>query len=125
MHYASPGWIDPGVVLSVAWGIRIVVHAVLDDVERFNRVYSEVRKGMRELDLMKINVKRQELELERDKTQFIESCNGQLSGMLKFENRQEIKGLNSNPLTMLKILLSCCRRIKNLSKYKTSRKTKI
>ena len=42
-----------------------------------------------------------------------------------FENRQEIKGLTSNPLTTLKILLSYCRRIKNLSKYETSRKTKI
>ena len=125
MHYASPGWIDLGVFLSVAWGIRTVVHAVLDDVERFNQVYSEVRKGMRERDLMKINVKRQELELARDKIQFIESCNEQLSELLKFRNRQEIKGLTSNPLTTLKILLSYCRRIKNLSKYETSRKTKI
>ena len=82
------------------------MHAVLDDVERFNQVYSEVRKGMRERDLMKINVKRQELELARDKIQFIESCNEQLSELLKFENRQEIKRLTSNPLTTLKILLS-------------------
>ena len=125
MHYASPGWIDIGVVISVVLGIRIALHALADDVERFNQVYSEVYKGMRERDLMNIRVKRKELELARDTRQFIKDCNGKLSGLLKFEHRQEIDGLTSNPLTTLKILLSYCRRIKKLSKYETSGKIKI
>ena len=125
MHYASPGWIDIDVVISVVLGIRIALHALADDVERFNQVYSEVYKGMRERDLMNIRVKRKELELARDTRQFIEDCNGKLSGLLKFEHRQEIDGLTNNPLTTLRILLSYCRRIKKLRKYETSGKIKI
>ena len=125
MHYASPGWIDLGVVVPVAVGIPLAVYAFVDAAGRINRLYSEICKGMRDRELMKIKVKREELKLARETIQFIEDSNGKLSEVLKFEHRQEINDLTRNALTTLKILMSYCRRIKTLSKYETSGKTKI
>ena len=125
MRYASPGWMDLRVVVAVAVGITPAVYAFIGAATRINRLYNEIYKGMRKRELMKIKVKREKLKLARDTLEFIEDCNGELSGLLKFEHRQDINRLTHNPLTTLKILLSYCRRVKNLSKYETSGKTKI
>ena len=125
VHYASPGWIDLGVVIGVALSIRTAVNFFVDATGRLNQLYSEIYKGMHERNLMKIKVKRRELELEEYKMQFIEDCTEKLSRQLKFEHRREIDDLTSDPLATLRILLSYYRRLQKLSKYETSGKTEI
>ena len=52
MRYASPGWIDLGVVVTVAVGIAPVVYAFVDAAGRINRLYNEIYKGMRDRERM-------------------------------------------------------------------------
>ena len=125
MRYASPGWMDFGLAIGVAISIKVAVAFSINTMQRLNQLYGEIYKGMRERDLMKINVKRRELELAREKIQFVEDCTEKLSRLLKFEHKQGIDASTSNPLTTLRILLSYYRKIKKLNKYETEGKTEI
>ena len=125
MHYASPGWIELNLEATVAVAIHIAVYAFITNAMRLNRLYNEIYKGMREREIMKIKVKRQQLKLDKETEEFIDKSNRVLSSELQLEHREQLNRLTENPLTTLRLLLSYHRRNKKLSKYETTGKTKI
>lgn len=125
MHYASPGWIDIGAVAIIAIAVRKIVHALIEDASRINTLCNEITRGMRERQLMKIKVKRQELKLARETMQFLEDSNRKLSSSIKLEHAVELYSLTGNPLTTLRILRSHERKLRKLSEYENKGKTKI
>lgn len=125
MHYASPGWIDVGAVVIVAVAVRKIVHALIEDAGRINKLCNDITRGMRERQLMKIKVKRQELKLARETMRFLEDSNRRLSSGLKLQHGEELYSLSGNPLTTLRILRSHERKIKKLSEYENNGKTKL
>lgn len=124
IQYASPGWMELSVVVLVATNLQRIVKCFVESGIELNRLYSDIRKGLHDREMMKIEAKRASLELEKEQRDFAIESAEKLSALLGFEHIAELHKLTGNPLASLKILLSFYRKIKILAKYETSGKAK-
>ena len=125
IQYASPRWLELGVVLAVATQIKRIVSFFVSSASELNALYNEIYEGMHDRKMMKIEAKRASLKLSKEQLDFAVESSEKLSKLMGFENLEQINKLTKNPLATLKILLSFYRKIKVLAKFDISGKTKL
>src|ERR1017187_1353263 len=122
IRYASPGWMELGLVISVAFNIGRVIDVVAKSGERINDFYTSIHKGMRDRKLMQIDVKHKEIELAREQLDFVIQSSRKLPDFMELDSLEKINMQSEHPLATLKILLSYYRRIRILNKYSVVQK---
>lgn len=115
IQYASPGYLDLGLWILAARSLAKTVKIVAESLDSLNSTYSNIRKGMSERKLAKIDVRRAELTLKREELAFAEDSARQLATGMGITSLDQLQGLSPNWLGTLKILMSLFRRIKPLA----------
>ncbi len=124
IRYASPGWIELALAVGVAANLGRLVSTFVKAGHELNGLYSEIYKGLNDRKLMKVNAKREELDLRQDEVRFLEDATQRLSRLMGFPNVAAIHRLTGNPLATIKILLSIYRRLRKLAAYEEAGKAK-
>jgi len=124
IKYGSPGLFELGLAVSIAVSVGILVKAFTAGAGSLHSLYNDIYRGLQERKLMRIEVKRKELVLEKERLQFIDDAIHKLSHAMGFQNVAEMNRLTGNPLATLKILLSFYRRIRTLTEYERDGKAK-
>ena len=79
---------------------------------------------MQERKLLRMDVKKKELELKEADLKFVNSSTKSLAKLMGFKSIKELHKVTRDPLKSLKILLSFYRRIRDLADYTNKGKTK-
>jgi len=124
IHYGSPGFMELVLFVPIAIVIKEIIKSFCDAGKSINSLYNEIYKGMQERKLLRIDVKKKELELKEADLRFINSSIKSLAELLGFKNVKELNKATKKSLTSLKILLSFYRRIRLLVDYTNKGKTK-
>jgi hypothetical protein len=85
-------------------------------------VYNRLMRGLSKRKLLRLKVKRKELQFKREELEYISLCASEMSRLLGFTNIDEINARTGHPYISLKILLSLYRRIRTLVNYETKGK---
>lgn len=117
IHYASPGWIEVALILSVAFSVERLVKSIASTIGHAHDIYDRIVRGMSERKLLRLEAKRKELQFNREELEYITSCLEQMGKLLGFKNLEEINARTGHPYISLKILLSLYRRVKTLVDY--------
>lgn len=120
MEYASPGYIELGVILGVAVNIRRIVDHLCSIIERANDTYSSLYRAAMERKLLKVDARRAQLRLERDELEFAEDAARRLAATMDLDLMDELERLTENPLVRMKILFSLYRRVRDLARIQAS-----
>lgn len=124
LQYESPGWIELGLIVSVAVTVERLIKAIASILREANTTYHEVHKGLEERRLLRIEVEMKQLELERTHLAFIHECNDSMVRLLGLDNVDLLHARTESPLVTLKILLSLYRRVRTLVEYQRQGKAK-
>jgi hypothetical protein len=125
IQYASPGFIDLGLLTSVALSVSVLVRHVATTVGKVNSVYTAIISDLQARKLLKLEVKKKELELTREENQVIEEHANMMARLLGFESHIQITQRTGHPFITLKILLSYYRRIKKLAEFESQGKARL
>ena len=120
IEYASPGYIELAVVVTVALNIRRIVDHVCSSIERANATYGKLYKAAMDRKLLKVDARRAQLDLERAELEFAEDVTRRLAGTMGLDLTDELQSLTANPVVRMKILFSLYRRVRDLSKLQNS-----
>ena len=97
IHYGSPGWIELGLIVSVAFAIERIVKSIAGSVDHAHGVYNRIMRGLSERKLLRLKAKRRELQLKREELEYIEFCASEMSKLLGFTNIDEINERTGHP----------------------------
>ncbi|MGH9450891.1 MAG: hypothetical protein ACRD11_10145 [Terriglobia bacterium] len=118
IRYASPGWIElTELMFLAAIGVGRVVKGFVNSASALNKLYGEIYEGLHARELMRVEAKREHLELAKRELDFAEGASERLAKGLGFENPAALNELTGNQLATVKILLSDFRRIRTLASY--------
>lgn len=121
IQYASPGFIELSELLLVAGTVAGIVKAVCSSIDLANKTYRQIQKQSIDHRLSKINLTKEELELQRQQIEFCKESSQELIGLFNLNEHhgqmleQKIHG-NARDIMKLKILLSVYRRVEPLAK---------
>jgi hypothetical protein len=122
IQYASPGWIELSLLLPAAVAVSKVVDKFVRSASGLNGLYTEIYKGMHERKLMRIEAKRQEMDLTQRQIEFAVKMSKLLAEGLGFGRIEELNERTGHPVATLKMLLSYFRRVRKLAEYATTGK---
>ena len=125
IQYASPGWIELRLIQFVARTVEGIIKSIATSIIEANRVYNEIHKGLSERKLLRIDVKKKELELEMMHADYIEKSANTMARLVGLRDVSQMHEKTGSPLKTLKILLSLYRRIRTLAEYQNKGKTKL
>lgn len=117
IHYASPGWLEVALILSVAFSVERLVKSISNTIGYAHDVYDRIARGMSERKLLRLEAQRKELQFKKEELEYITSCLDQMGRLLGFDNIEEINKRTGHPYISLKILLSLYRRVRTLAEY--------
>jgi hypothetical protein len=117
IRYHSPGWIELALVLAVAVAVEKIIKSIGNSVGNANEVYGQIMRGMQERKLLRLEVKRKELDFKKAELEFIERASSSMARLFGFKDIQEIHSRTGHPYLTLKILLSLYRRVRTLIEY--------
>jgi hypothetical protein len=117
IEYASPGWIELGLLLGVAVSVERLVKTIANTIKQANETYNDVHDGLQKRRLLRIETKRKELQLKKEELEYVQQALLTMSTLLGFKNIEDINQRTGNPYKTLKILLSFYRRIRTLAEY--------
>ena len=120
IEYASPGYIELGVALPIAWALSGLVRHCCTSIKAVSETYYQIRKNAQELKLLRTKVGRADLELEREKLKFAEEAAERLGAAMDFKGMDDLRRLTDHPVVRLKILMSLFRRVRDLAKLQDS-----
>ena len=121
IEYASPGYIELAVIVTVAVNIRQIVDHVCSIIERANTTYNNLYKAAMERKLLKVDARRAQLELKRDELEFAEEAARRLAATMGLDLADELQSRTENPVVKMKVLFSLYRRVRDLSKLQKSK----
>ena len=124
IRYASPGVLELALIVPVATSIAAIVYSFATSAKHLHSLYHDIRKGMRERELMQINVKRADLALRRDQRDFARESTDQLADLMGLEQVDRLRLLTGHEVAELKILLSLFRRFQQLRKIEEEGRVK-
>jgi hypothetical protein len=124
LQYASPGWLELSLIIGVAIAVERLVKSIAAILKQANSTYQEIHEGLSNRKLLRIEVKRRELELERSHDEYIEECVLRMTRLLGLSEVGQMHEKTGSPLKTLKILLSLYRRIRTLVGYEMNGKAK-
>ena len=122
MRYASPGFIELGLIVKVAISVGIIVKTLYYVIGEGNKIYNEIYKGMQERKLLRIKREEEELRLLREHEDFINKSANKMADILQLKELRLIHNNTGSPLKTLKILLSLYRRARLLAEFKEKKK---
>lgn len=122
IQYASPGWIELSLLVPAAVAVSKVVDMFIRSASGLNGLYTEIYKGMHERKLMRIEAKRQEMDLTEKQIEFAVNMSKVLAEGLGFDRIEELNERTGHPVATLKMLLSYFRRVRKLAEYATTGK---
>lgn len=122
IQYASPGWIELSLVVTVALSARRIIKACVVSASELNSLYQEIYKNLHERKLLRIEAKEAELRLEEKQLQFMETSSKKLARLLKIPAIEVIRAQSPTRLAELKMLLSLFRRARKLADYEKAGK---
>jgi len=122
ISYASPGWIEIALILSVALNVEKIVRSVCASIQSVNKTYSDIMRGMQDRKLLKIEIERSELELKKEELEYVEAAAKEMAAVLEIHNLAVINNRTGHPYRTLKILLSLYRRVRILADYQREKK---
>ncbi|MCW5576200.1 MAG: hypothetical protein KIT13_08905 [Burkholderiales bacterium] len=128
IRYASPGFIELTELLAVAATVAGIVKVVCMSINSAHDTYRNIQKAAVDLELSKINLAKEELELTQRQIAFCEESSKKLVkvlGLTKEQERLLDQKVHSNPVMKLKILLSVYRRVEPLAKKQNEGKLNI
>ena len=125
MRFGSPGWIELSLIIGVAVAVERLVKAISSTIREANASYNEVYKGLQERKLLRIEVEKNELELEMRHADYIEHSAQKMASMLQLNELDQMHSKTGSSLKTLKILLSLYRRVRTLVDYKKSGKIEL
>jgi len=125
LQYASPGWIELSLIIVVAVAVERLVKAIASIIKEANSTYHEIQTGLSKRKLLRIEVKKKELELEKQHKDFIRDSTEKMANILSLKDIAQMHEKSGSPLKTLKILLSLYRRIRTLVEYQNRGKTKL
>lgn len=128
IQYASPGFIELSEILLVAVTVAGIVKAVCSTINTAHDTYRKIQKGSVDLELSKINLANEELDLTQRQITFSENSSKQLIKVLGLTEAQEQlidQRVQGSPVMKLKILLSVFRRVEPLAKKQSEGKIEI
>jgi len=125
IRYHSPGWLDLGVCLAVALGLKKMLIAFSTAARHLNATYSQIQKGIHARKLNKVKLKRQEIALETERVKFVRKSCEEMARLMGFKNLGQIHELTGNPLVTLKMLCAIYRRLRILNEFQEAGKAKI
>ena len=122
IRYASPGYLELGLLLGVAFSVSKLVKYVAGSIKEINLVYNEIMSDLQKRKLLRLEVKQKGLELSRSQLHFIEEHAESMAKLLMFKGHSEITDRTGHPFITLKILLSYYRRLRKLAEYQSKGK---
>jgi len=122
IQYASPGWIELSLLVPAAMAVSKVVDMFVHSASGLNGLYTEIYKGMHERKLMRIEAKRQEMDLTDKQIEFAVKMSKVLAEGLGFDRIEELHERTGHPVATLKMLLSYYRRVQKLAGYASTGK---
>lgn len=128
IQYASPGFIELSELLLVAGTVAAIVKAVCSAINNAHDTYRKIQKGSVDLELAKIDLAKEELELTQRQIAFCESSAKSLIKVFGLTEAQEQlidQRVQCNPVMKLKILLSVFRRVEPLAKKQNEGKLEV
>ena len=120
IRYSSPGYIELTLAVAVALNLRKIVDHVCSSVERIHDTYNALYRGAQERKLLKLDVRRRQLVLDREQLQFAEEATNALLRMMNLGPLSAFFRLTANPVARMKILLAVYRRLRRLVKLRNS-----
>ena len=102
-------------LVGAALSIAKVVKSLVDAGDKAHKLYDSIYKGAQERKLLRLDVKRKQLELSRDTLEFAEQSSERLAHLMGFRDLQELHTRTKNPVATLKILMSYYRRLRTLA----------
>jgi hypothetical protein len=122
IQMASPGWLLLTLIPAVAFAVARSVKSVCSSIKQVNATYSDIQKEIYERKLNRLDLAKQELDLdqkqlefESQNQQFILDSSKQIAQLLGFESLQAMDDQTGSRYKTLKILLSYYRRIRTIS----------
>lgn len=128
IQYASPGFIELSELLIVAVTVAGIIKTVCSTINTAHDTYRKIQRGSVDLELSKINLAKEEIDLNQRQIEFCESSSGQLAKILGLTEAQEQlidQRVQGNPAMKLKILLSVFRRVEPLAKKQNEGKIEV
>ena len=128
IQYASPGFIELSEILLVAGTVAGIVKAVCSVISNAHDTYRNIQKGYVELELAKINLKKEKLDLTEKQITFSETGSKRLVNLFGLTEAQDTlldQKVQGNQVMKLKLLLSVFRRVKPLATRQCEGKIKI
>lgn len=117
IHYASPGWLEVALILSVAVSVERLVKSIANTIGHAHDIYDRIVRGMSERQLLRLDAQQKELQFKKEELEYITSCLNQMGNLLGFRNLEEINARTGHPYISLKILMSLYRRVRTLVGY--------
>ncbi len=115
-------------LLLVALTVSGIVKAVCSAINSAHSTYRNIQKGSIELELSKINLANEQLELTQRQIRFCDSSSKslvKLFGLSEEQDQQLNERVQGNPVMKLKILLSVFRRVEPLAKQQVEGKIEV
>jgi hypothetical protein len=120
IEYASPSFIELGLIVAFALTLRKSVKTVCDSINDINSTYNNIHKGLTDRKLGRLNVRRAQLDLTKAELEFSKDSADRFASMIGFVHMDTIRKLTPNDLVALKVLLSFYRRVRSLAKLQKS-----
>ncbi len=117
ISYSSPGWIEIGAIIPLAYGVAHIVNHISKALEQCNRTYNQIYTDAQKRELLRIEVERKRLKLTKEQLKFTIESSDELSQLMDLPSVQVIHDRTENPLISMKILLSLFRRVRTLASY--------
>lgn len=128
IQYASPGFIELSELLLVAVTVAGIVKAVCSTINTAHDTYRNIQKGSVDLELSKINLAKEKLDLTQRQIAFCEGSTKKLVEVFGLTESQEQlidQRVQGNQAMKLKILLSVFRRVEPLAEKQSEGKLEI
>ena len=128
IQYASPGHIKLKEAVVTATILATIVTAVSTSINQVNDTYNQIHKGMSARKITKIEVEKAELELGKERLDYIKQCNKLLIESMDVPMIMQdelIRRCDDNDLMKLKILMSFYRRVQPIAEMQALKKLKV
>ncbi|MCC6963950.1 MAG: hypothetical protein IT585_11915 [candidate division Zixibacteria bacterium] len=123
IQYASPGFIEISAIAGAALAVAGFVKALCVSINAAHELYRNIQRRSVELDLSKINLAKEQLNLTRAQIEFCGEASGQLTKVLGLSPSQDAlleQRTQGNKVMKTKLLLSVFRRAINLADKQVS-----
>ena len=124
IRYASPGFIDVVLYLSIGLAIGRMVVRFAKQFEEIEEIYHRAYKHLQERRLLSLDVKEKERKLEKDEIKLIRESYHSLADALGFKKTNALQKLCADDLGAIKTLFAFYRRLRELARFQLDGKVK-